>query len=267
MDVYRITDKLEPATLAAMARRLEMRGEHPVFARLIERYLDALDLSSVDSLIDIGCGTGVVSRRIANRRDFSGRVTGVDISPYLIDEARRLAAELGLGDRLGFELSHQGDIAASERSYDAAVIHTVLSHVDRPDAVLRETARIVRPNGRIVVFDGDFASIAFAPGRTSVGDFSGAVVTNRFVMRDMPRLARSLGLEILRFMPEIIAEAGAADFWRPALEAMRTFIPASGLADASEAHSWTDELLQASENGEFFGACCYYSYILRVPAQ
>src|SRR4051812_9804033 len=108
MDIYRVTDTLADPILATMAERLELRGEHPVFVKIMHRYLDALGLETIDELIEIGCGTGVVARQIAGRSDFTGRVTGTDRSPYLIAEARRLAKERNLDSRIEFELAPDG---------------------------------------------------------------------------------------------------------------------------------------------------------------
>ena len=87
LDPYRVTDELDDAVLDAIATRLEVRGRHPVFVRMMDEYLDAMGIDDAGAVIDLGCGTGVASRRIAHRAGFAGRVTGVDRSPFLIGAA------------------------------------------------------------------------------------------------------------------------------------------------------------------------------------
>ena len=82
VDPYRVTDKLDDAALGTIATRLESRGQHPVYLRMMDGYLDAMRIDDAKAVIDLGCGTGVASRRIAQRPGFSGHVTGIDRSPF-----------------------------------------------------------------------------------------------------------------------------------------------------------------------------------------
>ena len=102
LDPFRMTDKLEDPLLEVMVPRLEVRGKHWFFQKVLREYLDAMAVDSAETVLDLGCGTGVAARTIARRADFSGRVTGIDLSPYLVVAARRLADEEGLGGRVEF---------------------------------------------------------------------------------------------------------------------------------------------------------------------
>ena len=64
-DAYRVTDQLDDAVLDAIATRLEVRGRHPVFVRMMDDYLDAMGIDDAKAVVDLGCGTGVASRHIA----------------------------------------------------------------------------------------------------------------------------------------------------------------------------------------------------------
>jgi len=87
VDVYRITDQLDDATLDVLIVRLEARGKHPRFEMMMREYLDAMAIDSARYILDLGCGTGVVARTIARRPPFAGRVMGVDRSPHLVAAA------------------------------------------------------------------------------------------------------------------------------------------------------------------------------------
>jgi ubiquinone/menaquinone biosynthesis C-methylase UbiE len=157
VDVYRITDKLDDPTLDAVAARLEARGKHPRFIAMMQEYLGAMEIDSAATVLDLGCGTGVASRAIAQRKAFAGRVTGIDRSPYLTAAAKRFAAEEGIENVVEFRTGDSQSLSLPNAAFDAVIAHTLISHVEDTVAVMKEMARIVRPDGRIGIFDGDYA--------------------------------------------------------------------------------------------------------------
>ena len=269
-DAYRVTDQLDDGVLDAIATRLEVRGRHPVFVEMMDEYLDAMGIDDAKTVVDLGCGTGVASRRIAGRSGFSGRVTGIDRSPYLIAAATRLAGDEDLAARTHFLVGDTQSLDLDDDGFDAVVAHTLISHVESPAAVLAEAARIAKPGASIGIFDGDYASLTFGnpdpeQGKRDDDAVIAAIVTNPRVMRQMPVLAREAGLELVESFPYVLAEVGKADFWQPAIESFRRIMPTAGAMSEAEANAWADRLLQASESGLFFGASNYYGYVLRKP--
>lgn len=270
LDVYNITDKLGDAMLDVMVTRLEARGKHAFFQRMLADYLDAMKIDISRNVLDMGCGTGVAARAIAARPDFSGEVLGIDLSPYLAQVAKRLAAEDGVGGRTQFRAGDTRSLEIADATFDAVVAHTLFSHVADPAAVLGEAARVVKPGGMIGVFDGDYASLTFGqddPDKAKEDDerVIDAVVTQPRVMRQLPALVKRAGLELVQTFPYILAETGRADFWVPALESFRALLPRAGAMTETEAQAWVDAQLAASDEGVFFGASNYYGYVLRRP--
>ncbi len=103
-------------------------------------------------VLDIGCGVGRWSRLLASR---GALVTGVDISPTMIAQARRRAVNQGVGARCDFEI---GDITTLEvkGEFDLVLGVTVLQHILDPVALrsaLRRVATLVTPAGRIVLLE------------------------------------------------------------------------------------------------------------------
>ena len=232
-DPYAATDKLDDALLQVIVTRLEVRGKHPLFEKMLQDYLDAMQIDKARTVLDLGCGTGVAARAIARRRGFSGRVLGIDLSPALAQTAARLAAGEGLDSRVEFRAGDSRKLDLADGAFDAVVAHTLLSHVDDPLAVVREAARLVRPGGMIGIFDGDYASMTFghadpAKGKAYDDAIISGVVTSPRVMRQMPRLLQAAGLQLVASFPYILAEVGKADFWAPAIESFRRLVPKSG---------------------------------------
>jgi predicted TPR repeat methyltransferase len=64
-DPYAATDKLDESLLRVIVTRLEARGRHPLFEKMLQDYLDAMQIDRAKTVLDIGCGTGVATRAIA----------------------------------------------------------------------------------------------------------------------------------------------------------------------------------------------------------
>jgi ubiquinone/menaquinone biosynthesis C-methylase UbiE len=266
VDPFGRTDVLDPVVLDALVERFEARGRHPLFARMLREYLDAMLIDADARVLDLGCGTGLAARALARRPGFAGRVDGIDLSPHLVAAAERLAREDGVEDRTHFATGDARGVPFADATFDAAVAHTLLSHVDDPPAVLKEIARAVKPGAPVGIFDGDYASLTFShpdlqQAKAYDEAIASAIVTNARIMRELPRLLRSAGLELVTSFSYVLSEAGAADFWASGIEGYRRLLPKSGIMTAAEADGWAAALRSDSDAGVFFGSCNYYAYV------
>lgn len=270
-DAFRFINDLDQATVDTFVARLEFRGKDRTFTRWRDAYVDRLELADDARVLDIGCGTGVVARSIAARTGFSGQVVGQDHSPQLLAAARRLAADEGLDGRVSFEIGDAEALPYPGGTFDAAVAHTTISHVGDPLALLTEAARVVRPGGRIAIFDGDYASWTFdhpdpAFAKTMDEAFITAVVNSPRVLRELPRLVPRVGLERIAVLSWIYADIGAGAFYRSALDAYAPLVARAGLLPAERVEEWLAYQRAAMVAGTFFGACNYYAYVLARPS-
>lgn len=266
-DAFRYINELDDATVETLVERLEFRGKDPTFARWREAYLDRLALAPSARVLDAGCGTGVVARAIAARPGFAGRVVGQDHSPRLIETARRLAAEEGVADRVDFEVGDAQALPYPDAAFDAAVAHTTISHVSDPLALLEEAARVVRPTGRIAIFDGDYASWTFDHpdpvfAKAMEEAIIAAVVNNPRVLRELPRLLRQAGLERESLLAWVYVDVGAGSFYRGAIEAYAPLVAQAGLLPDDQVDEWLAHQRRAMAEGVFFAACNYYAYLV-----
>jgi SAM-dependent methyltransferase len=269
-DVMEVMNEQDDATLQRFIERFEFRGRHPRFVAFREAYLREMELSPSATVLEIGCGTGVVARALAARSGFSGRITAVDQSPVLLEATRRLAAQEGVGERLEFRAGDAHALDLPDASFDAVIAHTLLSHVTDPAAVLAEAARVVRPGGVVAIFDGDYASWTFGCSDPVLGKAMGealpaAVVSKPRVMRDLPRLLRGAGLALAAGQAHAYAEIGVGRFFLGQAETFAPMVARAGLLPAARVEAWLADQRKASEEGVFFGACNYYAYIARRP--
>lgn len=111
-------------------------------------------------LLDVGCGPGTLTVDLA-RRVAPGRVVGIDRSAGVLDEARRHAAEAGVG--VAFEVGDVYALSHPDAAFDVVHAHQVLQHLTDPVAALREMRRVLRPGGLVAARDSDYSCFSFAP--------------------------------------------------------------------------------------------------------
>jgi phosphatidylethanolamine/phosphatidyl-N-methylethanolamine N-methyltransferase len=108
------------------------------------RSIELLSLSPAERVIVVGCGTGADLPLLP--RDVS--VLATDLSPAMLRRASRRA-------RPGIEVRRMDGhaLALPDASFDAAILHMVLEVIPDPARCLAEVARVLRPGGRLAVFD------------------------------------------------------------------------------------------------------------------
>lgn len=271
-DPYRFVNDLDDAAVESLINRLEGRAKDQVFTRLFDKYAAQLSLPLASQILVVGCGTGVIVRFLAHRSDFSGTVFGVDQSPVFIEAARRFAHEEKIDNRVEFRIGDAHRLDFPEGAFDAAIAHTVISHVTAPAVVLREMARVARPGGTVAIFDGDYASLTFACpdpafGRRMDAALATATFNNPLVMRDMPRLLAEAGLGDISVMCDVVAEIGEWSYFRSFAETNAPLVASGGLLPAEAVADWLAAQRQSVDQGTFFASCNYYTYLARRPAK
>ena len=134
----------------ANARRWDRLGALHIDEGEIERVLlEILGKADIHDLLDIGTGTGRVLTLLGPR---VGRGVGVDNSSAMLAIARAKLAEAGLRN-CHVRHGEMYDLPWPAQSFDAVTIHHVLHFAERPAAVVAEAARVLRPEGRLVIVD------------------------------------------------------------------------------------------------------------------
>lgn len=100
-------------------------------------------------VLDLGCGTGVVSLLLA---ELGHDVTGVDFSEEMLEQARAKAAQTELS--VEFERGDAEALTQSEDDYDLVTGRHLIWTLPSPPTAIEEWRRVVRPGGRIVLIEG-----------------------------------------------------------------------------------------------------------------
>jgi SAM-dependent methyltransferase len=265
-DVYAHITEADEATLDVVAAAMELRATDPRQQEILATYLARIDWPPVARVVEIGCGTGAITRALAARPTVS-EVVGVEPSPGLVKRARKLAAAL---PTVSFIEADGRDVPLPEGSFDVVVVHTVLSHVPGPERVVAEAFRLLRSGGWAAFFDGDYATMTVAraaddPLQACASAFAEHYINDAWVMRRLPRVAVDAG-----FADPVIDSHGYlgvddAPYLRSIVARGAEALLASGVIARSVVAALNDETERRVTAGEFFGFIGYISLIVRKP--
>jgi SAM-dependent methyltransferase len=264
-DPYQNADGLTKDTVDAIATRLEERGENPIFRSMIDDYLAVLP-QGVEGLrvMDLGCGTGVVTRALRDHLADSAELYGVDLSETLLKKAQALAGD----SQIQWTKAEVGPLPFEADSFDFVIMHTLLSHVPDLESCLRDTRRVLKSDGQLIIFDADYASTTFAyPDFEKMREIDlkllSGLVTHLDVCRQLPRLLKGSGFRLGSHRSYLLSEAGIGDYWMSSVRSFAKLIPALGILPEAEGQAWVEHMFKSQEDETFFAAGAYYTYFCR----
>lgn len=120
-----------------------------VYQAIHLRLLEYLQLPENPQVLDLGCGTGKLLNRLAG--EFPQlRGTGVDLSPQMINQARRFNA---FPQRLDFEIANVESLPFLAGSFDAVCCTISFLHYPHPERAIASIDRVLKPGGRFYLVD------------------------------------------------------------------------------------------------------------------
>lgn len=119
-----------------------------------DRVLGAADVGPGAVVLDVGCGDGLLGFGALPLVGDRGRVVFSDVSDDLLERCRRIASELGVFDRCGFVSSSAESLdGVDDVSVDVVVTRSVLIYVEDKAAAFASFRRVLKPGGRISLFE------------------------------------------------------------------------------------------------------------------
>lgn len=118
-------------------------------ADILRLIRDAARVGPGSRVLDVACGPGLVALYLA---EAAGHVTGLDLTPAMLDKARELQDGRGLVN-LSWEMGRADQLPYADASFDAVVTRFSFHHLMDTARALAEMVRACRPGGRVVVCD------------------------------------------------------------------------------------------------------------------
>ena len=158
--------------------------------RNYSRLVALAGVSTGQRILDIGCGTGYLSRRAAHVTGPTGAVLGVDPSAPMVEYARRVSPAW-----CSYQIAPGDQVDAPDGSFDAALSSLAIHHipVERRGATLAEMFRLLRPGGRLVI--AEFRPPRNPLGRRVVGLFMPNAMRHSPLL-ELPDLVRDAGFTV-----------------------------------------------------------------------
>lgn len=265
-DVWESVSDLDAETQARLADVLETRGADPQQHEMRQAFLGELDFPSGARVLDVGCGTGVLTRRLA-RLENVDYVVGVDVARSLLTRAGELAAET---DNIHFQEADARELPFDEADFDVVVFDSTLSHVPAPERAVAEAFRVLRPGGRLAVFDGDYATTTVALGdhdplQACVDAMVASSVTDSRVVRRLQAITRRCGFEVVSFRSHGFVETGDGVYMLSIVDRGADVLQARGEVDEETAAALKAEARRRVDAGTFFGHIAYASLVASKP--
>jgi ubiquinone/menaquinone biosynthesis C-methylase UbiE len=232
------------------------------------RTYDLLALRPGEHVLDVGCGAGEDVRALADIVGPAGHAVGIDASRTMIDAARRRSADSSVV--ADFFVGDAEHLDFPDASFDACRADRVLQHLTTPANAVAQMARVLRPGGRLVVFEPDNGGLMIdAPDKEvtrRITAFRGDVVRTGWIGRQLPRLFKTAGLsnvevEVMPSPRTDYAHTNASlrlDYYaQRAAEA--------GVISFDEAARWSESLAAAAATGCFFCVVTMFMVTGRKP--
>jgi flavin reductase (DIM6/NTAB) family NADH-FMN oxidoreductase RutF/ubiquinone/menaquinone biosynthesis C-methylase UbiE len=152
-DVWRWRDRYAAKEQATPFHELvdffdRMQAEGP-YATLLDELVSLVDAGVDERCLDIGCGTGRLTRELGRR---SHEAVGVDATAAMVERATQRAKALGL-DNVTFREALATRLPFPDASFDVATMSNLLLHLPDPAAVALEASRVLRPGGRLALLE------------------------------------------------------------------------------------------------------------------
>jgi ubiquinone/menaquinone biosynthesis C-methylase UbiE len=256
-----VFDEHAAAQLEVMYRSRDVRRRR----RLVR---EALAVEAGHRVLDVGCGPGFYAAELLAEVGASGAVVGVDSSAAMLAAAARRCE--GLGDAI-FQEGSATTLSFEGQSFDRALCVQVLEYVADVPAALAQFHRVLRPGGRVVIWDVDWSTLSW---------HSADPVRMERVLRAWdrqtahPTLPRKLAAALRAAgFAEILTEGHAfvttaldpETFGGLALQRVEQYIAGGDEIPRAEAAAWAEEQRDLGARGEYFFAITQFCFTAVRP--
>jgi ubiquinone/menaquinone biosynthesis C-methylase UbiE len=254
------------------SRKLEAVYQTPDVIAQRHRTLTALELREGEHVLDIGAGPGLLVADMAAVVGPTGHVTGLEINGSMLAVARRRRASSAIGDRITLVKADAEALPFPDASFDVATSTQVYEYVADVDQALAELHRVLRPGGRALILDTDWASIVWNTTDRARMDRVVAAWIDRFadphLPRSLSRRLRDAGFHIRQRQTLVLLnpEYDPDTYSVTNASIMADFVIGRHDLTSDEVQAWQQDLAQLGAEGRYFFSLNRYLFLVDKPA-
>lgn len=229
----------------------------------------ALGAQLGDRVLDVGCGPGFYVTELLQTVGPGGSVVGVDRSPDML----AVAAKRGVKhDNVEFVEGEATSLPVEDASVDRAFSVQVLEYVRDVPAALAEMRRALRPGGRLVIWDVDWATVSWHAKDEELMQRARAAFDKHLIHPSLPRTLsaqlRAAGFDDIHMeghafaTNELIPDAYGGSL----VAVLNRYVTDQGGLTRDEAAAWADEQRELAAHGSFFFSVTQFCFAATLPA-
>jgi SAM-dependent methyltransferase len=251
-----------------IAQQLDVLYRRRDYRRRRALVLDAQAAQGGQRILDVGCGSGYYVGELLELVGPQGALTGVDAAPAMLAiAAKRVEGHANVA-------LHESDVTrlpVPDAAFDAALSVQVLEYVADVPAALAEMHRALRPGGRVVLWDVDWATVSWRtqdPARMRrMLEAWDRHLTHPSLPQTLAPQLRDAGFEDVTIEGHAFA-TGQRDpetYGGALADLLPQYAVTQGGLDADDAEAWKAEQAELAARGEFFFACIQFCFAARKP--
>ena len=245
-----------------VAKRLEFHYRTRDVLRRRQLVHDALAAAPGERVLDLGCGPGFYLAELSERVRPTGAVIGIDKSPQVLDLARSRCT----ASNVSFHEAEAGALPVPDASCDAALSVQVFEYLEDPALGLAELHRVLRPGGRVVLWDVDWGTVSWFsrdPARMRrVLDAWDQHLAHPSLPQTLAARLRERGFDDVRCEGHVFASTELVPDAYAGLvfEFVERYVRGTTHVDPAAVDAWAAEQHALHERGEFFFTCTQFCF-------
>ncbi len=237
------------------AARIDRTYQTPEIVHQRLRTLAALGLRQGESILDAGCGTGLLLEQEALAVGPNGRAEGLDSSADMLAHAEARCGQL---PQVNLQRGSVDTLPFDAESFDALSCTQTLLYVEQLEQALREYHRVLKVGGRLAIIETDWGgAILNSPDLAltqAIFNSWSDVVANPYLPRRLTPLLRTAGFGAIRVeaIPVVNASYSDNSFSAGMLQGFAKSAQKQNIVSAAQAKSWQSDIKALAERDEYF---------------